>query len=52
MSVENRVRAYLELAVKDVEAAELLLAEEPRIISRCCLSLKSPVCAVSSNSKW
>lgn len=26
MSVEKRVRAYLELAAKDVEAAELLLA--------------------------
>ncbi|HEX8111200.1 MAG TPA: HEPN domain-containing protein [Kofleriaceae bacterium] len=26
MSVEKRVRAYLELATKDVEAAELLLA--------------------------
>jgi hypothetical protein len=26
MSVEKRVRAYLELAIKDVEAAELLLA--------------------------
>ena len=30
MSVERRVRAYLELAAKDAEAAELLLAGSNR----------------------